>query len=191
MGIYRATIKLAFTPGSKGGTNTWHIRSTSIPLPATPTILDAIKTFYTANAGLFPSSMTFTWDGTLAQVDVAEPPVLGGGTPFTVAGTGTSAAYSPAGVGVCVSWKSGTATRSGRGRTFLTPVAAVAMATDGSLTDTNLTTLRNAANALVATSKADGNGALSVWSQTQRIGRDVQSAAVQDRVAWLSSRRGR
>lgn len=191
MGIYRTTVKLAFATGSKGGTNTWHIRSTSVPLPGAPTMVTAIKNFYDAIKAMFPTTMTFAWDGTLAQVDSADPPVLGGGTPWTVTGTATGSLYSPAGVGCVVGWKSSIATRSGRGRTFLAPLAQGVMQSDGSLADTNLATMQTAANALISTSLADGNGAITVWSPTQNVARDIVSAKINDRVAWLSTRRGR
>src|SRR4051812_12225267 len=113
MGIYRLTVKTYFPIGSGGGTNTWHIRSTPGPALPVPSIITAISTFYNAIKGLFPSDMGFTYDGNLAQVDSTSPPLLGGFTPFAIGGSATSGNYGPAGVGACVIWRSGVATRSG------------------------------------------------------------------------------
>jgi hypothetical protein len=195
MAIYRMSVNLKYRIGSTAGMNTWHVRSTAVPTPPTPSIPTAIKTFYTAIAAYFPNDMTFSWDGTLHDVSSTDPAVAPQNTPWTVTGTGSPANYGVAGTGFCVTWRSGTATRSGRGRTFLAPVHATVIDTDGTPVAAPLTAVRNAANALVATSLADGNGAVSVFSlgtptAPGKIGRDVQAATVNDKFAWLSSRRG-
>lgn len=190
MPIYRMTVRWTFPIGSQGGTSTWHVRTTSAPVGGTPSIATAIKNFYTGISGILQSTTTLNWDGTLAQVDAAEPAVVQASAGWTVSGANTGGSYGPAGVGMVVGWRSGIATKSGRGRTFLAPLTAAVLSGDGTPQDANVTQVRTAANALVSASLADGNGAVSIWSPTQRIGRDVQSAQVRDHVAWLSTRRG-
>lgn len=190
MGVYRMTVKLTFPNGANGGTNTWHVRTTSTPVPPAPTPTAMIKTFYTSIANLFPTSYQISWDGILSEVGNPAPAVVPPMTAWTVPGTGGVGNYGPAGVGFNVCWRSTLATRRGRGRTFVSPILAAAFDSAGTIADSNLAAIRTAANALVSSSLADGNGAVSVWSPSDNLGRDVASASVRDHVSWLSSRRG-
>jgi hypothetical protein len=188
-------VKLLYAVGSTHGVNTWHIRTSTLTAPPAPNIVSVIQTFYTAIKGLFPTNMSAVWDGSLADVSSTEPAVPPAFTPWTVTGTASPANYGPAGVGMVVTWRSGVATRSGRGRTFLSPLASGTFDADGTPLAASLTTLRTAATSLVNSSLADGNGAVSIFSHGTptapgKIGRDVQAATVNDKHAWLSSRRG-
>lgn len=189
MPIYRVPVNIAYNVGSKRGVNTWHIRTTAAVVPPSTSTIDLIKNFYTAIRGMFPSSMSFTFDGILTEAGTATPTVVGALTPWTVTGNFVNNSYGAAGVGLCVGWRSSLATRRGRGRTFLAPLATGIYDTDGTLVDTYVTTLRTAAAALCTGSLADGNGAVSVYSPTDNVARDIVSSKVNDQVAWLSSRR--
>jgi hypothetical protein len=90
---------------------------------------------------------------------------------------------------VCISWRTSAASRSGRGRTFIGPLNKTAAEIDGSPTAGVLSSLRNAADDLVAAvGNADGTG-LGVYSVKQGVLRDFTGATVADRFAYLSSRR--
>jgi hypothetical protein len=192
MGTYAFRVGISYSIGSKQGTNTWHVRTPSTPIPGPLSLSDIIKTFYTSLGIFFPSDMSFNYDGTLTEVGSETPALIGGITSWNVVGTATSGSYGPAGVGLCVGWRSSLANKKGRGRTFLAPLALNAFSPDGTLVDARITTVRASAAALVASSVADGNGAIVVWSPssgTTGVARDVVSSKVNDRVAWLSSRR--
>lgn len=190
MPIYRMTVRTFFPGGSTQGTNTWHIRTTATPIPPTPSPTATIKAFYDGIKSQFGATYKWTWDGLLAQVDSDTPSLVAPMTPWTVQGSsGGGSDSGPSGVGLVVTWRSGLATRRGRGRTFIAPLPAGWFQTDGTIVDANLTQVRTAAAALVSTSLADGNGAVSVWSHADHVGRDVQGFLANDRVAYMSSRR--
>lgn len=191
MPLYRYPVTLNYAIGSKKGVNTWHLR-TGVPLiPGTPTLGTIIQNFYTGIKSLIPSDMTAQFEGVITEVGVEEPSVVPAVPTWSVAGTGTAGQYGSAGVGLCVGWRSTLATRRGRGRTFISPVALVVVnSPDGTINDTNLGAARTAAGALVSASLADGNGAVVVFSPTDNLGRDIVSYKINDKVAWLSSRRG-
>lgn len=190
MAFYKLPVTLSFPVGSKHGVNTWHYETATLPLPGPQSIPDAIKAFYNAIKVLFPASTTIAFDGVLTEVGTATPSVIGTLTPWSITGTATNDDYPAAGVGLCVGWRSSLATRRGRGRTFLAPISRVSFDSVGTILDSQLATVRTAAATLVSTGLADGNGGLMVWSPTDNTGREVIASKVNDKVAWLSSRRG-
>lgn len=190
MPILRATVRLTFPGGTTAGTNTWHVRTTDLPIGPAPSIMTVIHDFYDAMKSHFGAPYKWTWDGTLAQVDSDSPALITASSGWTVQGSsGGGSDSGPAGVGCVVTWRSSLATKSGRGRTFLAPLPAGWFEANGTLEETNLAALRQAAADLISGSISDGNGAVCVWSPTQSMGRDVIAATVNDRVAYLSSRR--
>lgn len=187
--IYKLPVTLQYPIGSLQGVNTWHMRKTTVPIPGPDSISTIIKNFYDAIKAMFPTTMTVRFDGQITQVDSGSPDVAAALDPWSVTGTSAGSIYGAAGVGACVGWRTTKATRSGRGRTFLAPLSANQFQADGTLVDSYLVTLRAAAQSLCTASLSDGNGAVSVWSVKENIGRDVVTAKVNDRVAWLKSRR--
>lgn len=190
MAVWQLVVNIDWGAGHKHGVNVWHFRQTSLPTFPLPPIPTLIKNWYDAIKGFPPSSCVFSFDGIVRDVSSAEPtdpPVL---QPWTVqcnGGTNTA----PNGVGLVVGWKSSLATRRGRGRTFIAPVSqAMFDGPDGTLDNTKLTALNTMTNTLVSGSTADGNGAIVVWSPTDHLGRDVVAFKINDKPAWLSSRRG-
>lgn len=190
MAIYKHPVALKYATGSKAGVNVWHFRSPLFTVPGPQSISTLIKNFYTAINAFLPTDMSATFDGVLTEVGTTTPGQPALATGWTVTGAGATTVYGPAGVGMVVGWRSALATRRGRGRTFIAPMTAQSMQSDGTILDFNLNTIRNAAQTLVTASLADGNGALVVWSPTDNVGRDVVSVKVNDKVAWLSTRRG-
>jgi hypothetical protein len=137
-----------------------------------------------------PTTMSWTFDGTLMEIGTDAPQAVPALTPWTVTGTVAGSTYMSAGVGYCVGWRTSLTNRHGRGRTFISPLAfAVGDGADGTIADGHITAARTAASTLVSTSLADGNGAIVVWSPTTNLGHDITSSKVNDKVAWLSSRR--
>lgn len=192
MGLFRATVDLAFPTGSGGGTNTWHLRTVSTDGTTTEiaTLMGLVQSFYDQAKSVIPSEMTAAWDGTALQIADAAPVLISGATPWSVAGTGTSGVGAAAAM-FCVTWRTPLATRSGRGRTFLGPAAYSTQQGDGTPTSTALTTVRNAAAALVTASEsAAAAGAIVVYSEKLGVARDITGSSVTDQYAILTSRRG-
>lgn len=190
MPIYRMTVRTSFPGGSAAGTNTWHFRKSAPIVPGPDSTVTLVRNFYSGIKSLFGSTYKWTWDGTLQEVATTTPSLVGIQSGWTEQGSsGGNMDTGPAGVGLCVTWRSSIANRRGRGRTFIAPLPAQWYQTDGTLLDANLVTLRTAANALVSGSVADGNGAVTVFSHVDNIARDIVAASVTDRVAFLSSRR--
>jgi hypothetical protein len=193
MPTYRATVDLRFPVGSGGGTNTWHFRTDNpIGIEDEPsTIMGWVEDFYSAASGLMPTTWSAAWDGTVLEVGVSDPEFTAPRTGWSVAGTDSGSNYGAAAGMACVTWRSSVASRSGRGRTFLGPIAATQVQIDGTLSADALTELRAAAAALVSQSNTnDGVGALGVYSRTDLVIRDFVGATVTDQVAILRSRRG-
>ena len=191
MALYRAVVNLGFAIGSAGGTNTWHLRTLAADPDGSDTagLMDLVKTFYIAAGDQVPSAYTWSWDGTVQEIATTAPSVVATSPPWTVNGTATGS-YTGAPSMSVVTWRSELATRSGRGRTFIGPLAALAVESNGTLSATPLAQLRNAATNLVNSSVGFANGALVVWSETDQLARDFVAFSVTDQVAVLRSRRG-
>jgi hypothetical protein len=108
----------------------------------------------------------------------------------TGSGTGNYSAAS----GACVNWTT-QGVRNGRrirGRTFIVPLAGSSLDVDGSINGTQLTALRNAAEAM----RLPGTSAqLLVWARptgpgaTDGISYPVSGSSISDKAAILTSRR--
>jgi hypothetical protein len=167
---------------------------------------DRVETFFGAVAGLLPAAVKVTVSTEAAVIDEANGDILNffsTGTRAAVSGTAAANGYSAAS-GVVVTWRTGgvVAGRRVRGRTFLVPTATVAYDLDGTLQNSSITTLQNAANALISDT---GTPDLGVWARPmaahtnakgelipERDGswHNVLTASIPDRVAVLRSRRG-
>lgn len=166
---------------------------------------DRVETFFGAIANLFPTAVKIRVQ---SDADVIEETngeiqsVLSTGVRADVSGTAAANGYSGAS-GVVVTWRTGgvVAGRRVRGRTFLVPTANIAYDLDGTLQNSTITTLQNAANTLIS---AAGTPDLGVWARPtpehqntkgETIpARDgswyvVTSATIPDKAAILRSRR--
>lgn len=192
MALYRCTVNLSFPVGSGGGTNTWHLRT------GTGTdednnveaLMQKVAFFYEAVSPLLPASWEASWDGTALEIATAEPTLVtapGGG--WSQNGEATGGYTGAASMG-CVTWRTASPTRSGRGRTFVGPLAATAVQDDGTLGNTALSLLQQAGQSIPDSTGSSVAGALVVFSQAQQLGRDITSSSVTDQVAVLRSRRG-
>lgn len=127
-------------------------------------------------------------ENTGTMVDIASAGAHG-----DIIGTAGNFSYSAA-TGAVVSWRSN-GVRNGRrvrGRTFLVPTAATALAQDGTLDNTASSVLFTAAQNYINTA---GARSPVVWARpttptaTDGIAHDIVTASVPDKVAVLKSRR--
>lgn len=171
------------------GANVFHARTTGGAGPSADleSMTEALHDFYTACAGLFNSTMSIRWLGEATGVgddtgSVATSPS------WTVVGTDSSSVAPPA-LAMLVNWRADTGGRSGRGKTFLGPLAASTMESNGTPAEGVRTTALTAAQDLIETSDTFANGALGIYSRVDNVFRDFISATVPNDFAVLRSRR--
>lgn len=200
MSILRVPINITFPGAGSPGANIWHIRTGSnvfaTELTEATALVGYISSFYFAVANYLPNGVainigTVTEEGTQREVVV----------PFTArAGAGSGSA--PQALCAVVTWKTSIAARRGRGRTFVGPLHTVSVQSDGTITDSVRTAILSAANALVSSSVAYGNGAVGVWGydaakpqgqprdpSDPKVFRDFVGCTVRDVFGILRSRR--
>ena len=190
MTIIRVPAKITHNYAGGEAMNVWHCR-TADDDPATWQLdgaLDALQTFYTAVGSLYPTGTTIR----IGEGMVGDPlgaPFYVDDDPRTIAPAPSSALVDATFLAIVVGWRTTSATRSGRGRTFLGPLSGTHSQGNGTPLDTTLTTVRNAATALITASTGQAGWSWGVLSTTTGIFRDVTGSSVKDRFAYLSSRR--
>lgn len=183
--IYRPTWTI---PGAGFSESVFTISSTgTFDAPAAA----AIRGFFQALAALLPNDVSLQFPGTADLLN----PVSGSleqsesfAAPLTV--LGTSSASWAGGVGAVVRWETGVIAggRRQRGRTFLVPMANTVYDTDGTLTAGSLTTIGNAATALISTLASNATPHV-VWSRVLGVETPSTTATIPDRTAILRERR--
>lgn len=172
------------------GYNIFHIRSkTGVDEgAAVSAFLTTLQEFYTAQERLFPETVSFIFgEGMIRDPYGAPTYVPDDSTTLTIGEGGAPAAAFQA---LVVSWRTTSATRSGRGRTFLGPISRDLTDADGTPDATAISEARAAASDLVDASESVLTPwALGVYSVKEGVFRDVTGSAVRDRWAYLSSRR--
>jgi len=193
-GLNRVSVAWQGWPGSPGVTQFY---LDNVPAQ---TSIDAIRAFFNAIANLLPSGLTISVPGSGDIVEDVTGQLAGswsvGTTPVVVNGTGAGVYAGNA--GAVVHWLTNTVAlkRRLRGRTFLVPLVGSSYDTAGSLSATALTTIQNAATAMVGSMA----GNMVVWHRpiiqkgtgvVIRAGSsgDVTSSRVPDLAVTLRSRR--
>lgn len=190
MAIYRIPVRIegTTTPGGPW-MNILHVSTQPGGQPGDlGEALDALEAFYTALRNYF---------STAVQVIIGEGMIEDpGGSPQyvdddrrVVVGAAASPANLSALLAVVVSWRTASATRSGRGRTFLGPFVTLANENNGTPAPDLLSRINVAAQALVEDSQSANGWAFGVLSTTQGTFRPVTGHSVRDRFAVLRSRR--
>lgn len=168
--------------------NVWHVRTIESANVDLPQALSALEAFYNSLKTFYPSSTVIKLGEGMVSDPLGSPEYVDD-DPRTV-NVGTTTQGSPATLlSVVCSWRTTSATRSGRGRTFIGPINPSQTDTDGTPKGTMVTTINSAANTLVSASTGPGGWSIGVLSVKQRLLRDITGVSVQDRWAYLSSRR--
>jgi len=190
MATWMIPIRLVYPLIGQPGVNVWHARTTG-DFPSESELdglADLLLDFYNGINGLFPDSYSAHFDGVATTVE-AEPQVQSDFTPWTAPGTAGSGGYLPTAAQICVTLRTSSASRSGRGRKFLGPISSVNLQSDGTPSAAALVLVSNAMNALVSASTGFTNGAIGVYSPTDALFRDLTGFSVADQFAVLRSRR--
>lgn len=188
MAIVRVPVRIEYPMPGGPGFNVWHL-STQPGGQAGDLgeALDALEAFYTkVRALIMPGTNIIIGEGMIN--DPLGDPTYVNDDSRTVTGGGTIAGV-PAMVALVVGWRTASATRSGRGRTFLGPISQAALQTDGTPSTLRLGEVRSAAEELVADSQSANGWAIGVLSAKQGVWRETTGVSVRDRWAVLTSRR--
>lgn len=144
--IVRVNVAWQNWPGAPG-VSTFYLSA-----PALQANVDSIRTFFNACAGLLPSGMTITVPASGDLINDVDGKITGSWTVATPPAvvTCTAAGQYAGNAGAVVHWLTGSVLggRRVRGKTFMVPLVS-AYEANGSLLASAITTLQNAANALV------------------------------------------
>lgn len=191
--IFRVPVTIT-TPGIPGGPymNVWNCRTIG-PGPddsdQLSEALDALEDFYRGVRDYLPN-LTEVRMGEGMIRDPLGSPEYQADDPRSITTGGVAAGSATALLAIVVSWRTSSASRSGRGRTFVGPFSVSATAGDGTPNDIVVNGVRAAAEGLVDASTGPGGWAWGVLSTKQGILRDFTGSSVRDRWSFLSSRRG-
>lgn len=188
MAIVRVPVRIEYVMAGGPGFNIWHV---NVGIGGGDADLDealsALESFYTKIKQLYSQGAKIVIGEGMISDPLGDPTYLDDDS-RTVLSSGASSS-APAMVALVAGWRTASATRSGRGRTFLGPVSGGALQTDGTPEPVILGTVRTAASALVADSQSANGWALGVLSTKQGTFREFTGVTVRDRWAVLTSRR--
>ena len=190
MTIFRVPVTIDYPAEGGPGRNVWHVRTIGPSGDDTDQLgeaLDALETFYTSIRTLY----TIGTDIVMGEGMIKDPlgsPEYQADDRRVVHGSGAGGSAAPLLAIVC-GWRTTSATRSGRGRTFLGPFKDTVYQNDGTPDTNALDTIRTAAGVLVSASTAPAGWSIGVLSTKQGVLRDITGVSVKDRWAYLSSRR--
>lgn len=202
MTVYRLPVEISYSDAGSPGVNVWHVRTEESFMVSTSQLqaaTDAIRGFYSqlsypagGGAGIWAGGTTFRL-GTV--VDVATQEVATPAWP-DLEFTSSSADAFP-GLAIVVNWRTSLAARRARGRTFLGPLGADTVATDGRIASSARATVLAAAQYLVDASDNVNGWAVGVYGlQTPNTGptgtkvlRDITGHTVGLTFGVLRSRR--
>lgn len=190
MSIWKVPVKINFQQPENLGINVWHVRTETSDQGLGSELRDALGglvDFYEACASVYSAYSTIT----IGESMIGDPY----GSPFyadddvTVVNGGGQGDHAPALLAIVASWRTSSATRSGRGRTFVGPLTLAALQPDGTPGTAAVAAVQSAASGLVAASTGANGWAIGIHSTTQNLTRDITGFTVRDRFAYLSSRR--
>lgn len=191
MAVWRAVVTISNAALGGMGTNTWHARTGAITGPAEDLELSALASglndFYTGIQALLAGDSGIHFDGTWQRAETGEDGLTAAGS-IAIDPTSGGDPLPPA-TAIVVGWLTASGGRSGRGRTFLGPMAVETLQDNGTPTDAALATIRTNAENLVDFSQAQTGCALGVWSPQDQLLRDFIGTRTRNIFASLRSRR--
>jgi len=200
MAIFRLPILLRWDDPGSPGANVWHFRTAGVA-PANEEIdgaVSSIRQFYqeiaTGGSGRpFRSQMSFSADY-VTDVENQEQREVD----FeTVQMQTTGQADAPMVCQICVSWRTATAARRGRGRTFLGPLSGECLDENGTIKQSSLDIVNTAADGIATRNGLDNGWAVGVYGLQNagtgpdgpKVLRDIKGHKIRDSFAILTSRR--
>lgn len=192
MTISRVTATWTGFSGAPGYTNFFF--ADDADTTTANTMVTATLSFFNTLRSMFPTGVTISVSPEVAQIDEAsgtlEGFVYADDPAFAVTGSGAGTYSAP--TGAVVNWRTEQVNRGRRvrGRTFLVPLSGGSFQADGTISNTALADLRDAASDLIT---AAAGVPLVVWSRPRNgaggVAAIVTSSSVPDMAAVLRSRR--
>lgn len=190
MATFRIAVDIAWAYGSGSpGANVWHGRTTGTMGPGGEVegLIADLEAFYNDIRQDFTNGVTFTFGGEVTGLDddAGDSFIMEG---WTTTGLQPGAAL-PTSVQMVAGWRTGSGGRSGRGRTFLGPLAESASTAGGLPAPATVGRIATAGADLIAAGSTRGNGSWGVYSPTQNVIRDFTGCNVRNSFGTLRSRR--
>lgn len=192
MAVWEAVVVIHSDQMPGPGTNTWHVEADPPPSDDAETngaLLDMetiLAEFYAVLCNWTPGGASFVWNGEWRLMGGAEQMHS---TPGWLAGSNFVLTAMPPADCLAIKWRASTGGRSGRGKTFLGPLAKSTLQDNGTPEETFRTAMEGAADDLVAAGADAGPSRFCVWSVKDNIGRPITSREVPNKFASLRSRR--
>lgn len=190
MSIYRVPVEIDYDGTGGPGVNVWHLSATGLVQNEELNLaeaLDALEAFYTKLVSFYYGQTRIKIGQGIIKDPLGAPEYVPDDL-RTV--SGTSGAQGPNLVQIVVGWRTASATRSGRGRTFIGPLAGAANdAATGGPTAGIVTAVQTAATELVEDSASANGWAIGVLSTKTGVFRETTGASVKNRFGVLRSRR--
>lgn len=199
MSDYRFPVSIS---GPAGGPfiNVWHIHlaDAQSTVQNIQTRVSAIRAFYASCAtnvsgvgSILAPNMTVSAEFVTDVSSQAQFAIS-----WAALNTGAYGQVAPTRLALAVNWKTGTAARRARGRTFVGPLQTQVTSDFGVPPASVVTKLKAAADQLVSSSLNDDSGAIGVWGLVTPKGqptdphvlRDVTAATVKQKFATLRTR---
>lgn len=188
MPTWRAVVRTSYLPSGGPGYSTFHWRDPGTPVqPDAEEAGEALRQAYLLLAPSLPPSTSVYFDGRFVEVDGDRLVTVPTWTFTGTLSTGNLEPMPPANQ-VCITWRTESNSRSGRGRTFLAGWCED-NASSGLISATARGRVGAMVNSVVAYNNGVDNGAFSVYSPTQGIARDITGGTVSTGWAVLRSRR--
>lgn len=190
MAIWRVPVRIDWGQPENPAFNVWHLRTVDNQQGAGSALrdgLNALQEFYEDMTSVYARNTTIT----IGESMIGDPlgsPFYADDDPRVVTGSG-SAEQAAALLAVVCSWRTSSATRSGRGRTFVGPLAFDTAGNDATPSPLTMSAIRSAATGLVNSSGGANGWAVGVLSIKQGLLRDITGFTARDRYSYLSSRR--
>lgn len=188
MPIIRVPARIEFVGPGAPGFNVFHVRTVSEAGDELEQALDALEEFYNDLRSVYHVGTRIVLGEGMIRDPLGSPTYVEDDR-RVIQGNG-SGGIGPQLLAVVVSWRTQSASRSGRGRSFIGPLSSNMLdGTDGTPVPAAMTAIRSAADGLVNASTGLNDWAVGVLSTKQGILRDITGNTVNDRFSFLSSRR--
>jgi hypothetical protein len=146
-GRQKVVVSIGGGLGSPPDYNIIHLAGPADDDTAAQNAVNYLGVFYDAFKSWMPNGQICTVGSQVLELYTGAPHELGV-TPVNVGGTDFSG-FTPPQCAVVMSWGTTTATRKGRGRSFLGPIGRVGCTTNGTPLPAMVTAMQNAANTLL------------------------------------------
>lgn len=191
MAIFRVPVRIDHSQPGTPAYNVWAVRTIGPSGDDEDQLRDAVDSladFYTSLRTTYITGATITIGEGMIKDPLGSPEYVDDYRK-TILSSGAGGQL-PAMLSIVIGWRTSSATRSGRGRTFLGPFQAnVNQSTNGTIDESILSTVRGATTGLLNDSTGPSGWSLGVLSTKQRLLRDFTGFTIKDRWSYLSSRR--